>query len=115
MRQSSSIARLNDILEAIAHIFAEMADVSLDAFERDWRKRWLVERGVEIISEATRYLPAEMKARHPEIPWPKVAAIGNVLRHEYERIAPDILWRLAQDELLPLEQLCRAELAAAGK
>ena len=115
MRQSSSIARLNDILEAIAHICAEMVDVSLDAFERDWRKRWLVERGVEIISEATRHLPAEMKARHPEIAWPKVAAIGNVLRHEYEWIAPDILWRLGQDELLPLEQLCRAELAAAGK
>jgi uncharacterized protein with HEPN domain len=113
MRRSSPIARLTDILEAIGHIRAEMADVSPEAFEVDWRKRWLVERGVEIVSEASRHLPADMKARHPEIPWPKVAAIGNVLRHEYERIAPDILWRLAQEELLPLEKACRTELARA--
>jgi hypothetical protein len=34
-----------------------------------------------------------------------------VLRHEYERIAPDVLWRLSRDELLPLEKVCREELA----
>jgi uncharacterized protein with HEPN domain len=33
-------------------------------------------------------LPDELKSRHPEIPWAKVAGIGNVLRHEYEGIAP---------------------------
>jgi len=42
-----------------------------------------------------------LKAQHPEIPWPKVAAIGNVMRHEYERIAPDVLWCLARNELPP--------------
>jgi uncharacterized protein with HEPN domain len=57
-----------------------MAGVTLRAFEPDRRKRWLVERGIEIISEASRHLPDELKARHPEIPWPKVAGIGNVLR-----------------------------------
>ena len=57
-----------DIVEAIEHIKSE----TLDDFERDWRKRWLVERGVEIISEASRHLSEELKARHPEIPWPKV-------------------------------------------
>ncbi len=37
------------------------------------------------ILEASRRLPAEIKARHPEIPWPKVAGIGNVLRHNYRK------------------------------
>jgi uncharacterized protein with HEPN domain len=83
----SPIPRLTDIVEAIEHIRGEVADMPLDAFEADWRKRWLVERGVEIISEASRRLPADLKARHPEIPWPKVAGIGNVLRHNYESIA----------------------------
>ena len=68
-----------------------MAGVTLRSFEPDRRKRWLVERGIEIISEASRRLPDELKARHPEIPWSKVAGIGNVLRHEYERIAYDVL------------------------
>jgi uncharacterized protein with HEPN domain len=89
-----------------------MADVSLVAFENDRRKRWLVERGIEIISEASRRLSAKLKARHPEIPWPKVAGIGNVLRHEYEDVAHDVLWHVVQNDLPTLEKACRDELAA---
>ena len=52
-----------------------------------------------------------MKARHAQIPWPKVAGIGNVLRHEYEDVAPDVLWHVVRDNLPPLETVCRDELA----
>jgi len=55
-------------------------------------------------------LPEELKERHPEVPWPKVAAIGNIPRHEYQRVAPAILWRVAHRELTPLEAACREEL-----
>ena len=34
----------------------------------------------------------DIKERRPEIPWPKVAGIGNVLRHAYDYVAPDVLW-----------------------
>jgi uncharacterized protein with HEPN domain len=68
---------------------------------------------MEIISEASRRLPDELKARRPEIPWAKVAGIGNVLRHEYQRVAYDVLWRVARDDLPLLERVCREELAAA--
>jgi len=104
---ASAVPRLTDIVEAIEHIRSETAGVTLDAFEADWRKRWLVERGVEIISEASRHLTDDLKARHPEIPWSKVAAIGNVLRHAYERVASDVLWRVAHDDLPPLDRVCR--------
>ncbi len=53
-----------------------------------------------------------MKSRHPEVPWSKVAGIGNVLRHEYGDVAPDILWNLARQDLPALEKACREELAA---
>jgi uncharacterized protein with HEPN domain len=89
-----------------------MAGETLDAFAHDRRKRWLVERGVEIISEASRHLPAALKARHASIPWPKGAGIGKVLRHEYERVAQDVLWHVVRDDLPRLEKVCRKELAA---
>jgi uncharacterized protein with HEPN domain len=111
MTARSPLLRLTDIIEAIELIRDEMAGVALDAFERDKRKRWAVERGIEIISEASRHLPNELKARHPNIPWAKVAGIGNVLRHDYEHVAHDVLWRVAFDDLAPLEKVCREELA----
>jgi uncharacterized protein with HEPN domain len=113
MAARSPIPRLTDIVEASALIRVEMQGITLDAFETDIRKRWLIERGIEIISEASRRLPDELKARHPEIPWPKVAGIGNVLRHNYEDVAAPIMWKLVHDDLPVLEAVCRAELAAA--
>lgn len=52
-----------------------------------------------------------LKTRHPEIPWAKVAGIGSVLRHDYERIAPDVIWKLATVDLPFLDAACRDELA----
>jgi uncharacterized protein with HEPN domain len=105
--------RLADIVEAIERISRVLDGIPLDAFERDWEKRWLVERGIEIISEASRHLSDDLKARQTGIPWSKVAGIGNVLRHGYDQVAPDVLWKLAQDDLPLLEKVCREELIAA--
>ncbi len=108
----SLIPRLTDIIEAIERVNSVLADMSLEAFENDWQRQWLVERGVEIISEASRHLPDDLKARNPEIPWQKVAGIGNVLHHNYESIAAPILWKLVRADLPALESACRSELAA---
>jgi uncharacterized protein with HEPN domain len=112
MAARSLIPRLTDIVEASELVRSEMVGVTLDAFESDMRKRWLVERGVEIISEASRNLTAELKARHPEIPWQKVAGIGSVLRYNYENISAAVMWKLVQESLPPLEKVCRDALAA---
>jgi uncharacterized protein with HEPN domain len=88
-----------------------LAGITLAAFEADKRKRWLVERGIEIISEASRHLGEELKARHPGIAWFKMAGIGNILRHDYHRIAHDVLWHVVRNDLPTLDQVCRDEFA----
>src|SRR5258706_7913187 len=112
MASSSSAAPLADIIEAIELICAELAGVTIQAFQTERRKQWLVERGLEIISEASRRLPEAMKARHPIIPWSKVAGVGNVLRHDYEHVAYDVLCRVVHDDLPTLARVGRGELAA---
>jgi uncharacterized protein with HEPN domain len=96
-------------MEAIERLRRLCDGQTIDAFELDWQSQWLVERGVEIISEASRHLPDDMKARHPDIPWKKVAGIGNVLRHDYGNVAPAILWALVRKDLPALEKVCRDE------
>jgi uncharacterized protein with HEPN domain len=100
------------MVEAIERVRHVLRGLSIEAFESDWERQWLVERGVEIISEASRHLTPELKARHPEIQWQKIAGIGNVLRHSNENIAAPVMWKLAQDDLDAVEAVCRAELAA---
>jgi uncharacterized protein with HEPN domain len=103
------------MVEAIERIRQILDDTPLDAFERDWEQQWLVERGVEIVSEASRHLPDDLKARHPEIPWRKVAGIGNVLRHDYESVAAAIMWKLAHEDLDALETACRYEISRVAR
>jgi len=110
MKETSAEPRLIDIVDTIERIRSVTHGVSLDAFVADWQKQWVVERGIEIISEASRRLSEDLKARHPEIQWKQIAGIGNVLRHEYERISAPILWKVVQHDLDPLEDVCRIEL-----
>ena len=112
MPKRSFVFRLDDILEAAERVRLTLGDLSLDTFEADWQRHWLVQRGVEIISEASRHLPSALKDRHPEIPWTKVAGIGNVLRHNYEDIEASVLWKLVREDLPKLELVCRAERVA---
>lgn len=113
MKQPSIVPRLTDMVEAIERLRMLLDDVALEAFEEDWQRQWMVQRGIEIISEASRHLPDELKARHPDIPWRKVAGIGNVLRHNYEDIAAPVIWALVGKDLPPLEHACLAELETA--
>ena len=88
-----------DILETIARLEEITRGKSLQDFETSWQLRWMVQRGIEIISEASRSIPDAVADTRPEIPWRKVRDIGNVLRHQYESVSDRILWNVVVDEL----------------
>lgn len=115
MPERSSLPRLLDMIEAIERIEGILEGCTLEEFEADWQRQWLVVRGLEIVSEASRHLPDALKARQSHIPWRKVAGIGNVLRHNYENVAPAVIWRLAQADLPELAVACREERDAAER
>jgi uncharacterized protein with HEPN domain len=93
---------LEHIQEAIAELDRFAAGKTFEDLMADKLLRRAIERSIEIISEASRRLPADMKARYPDIPWPAIAAIGNVLRHEYYAVELDVIWRIATQDLRPL-------------
>jgi uncharacterized protein with HEPN domain len=71
---------------------------------------YAVTRCLEIISEASRRLSDELKARHPEMPWREMAAAGNFYRHNYEDVLPTRVWKTVQEDLPPLRTLIEQEL-----
>src|SRR5262249_44740781 len=70
--------------------------------------RWLVQRAIEIISEASRAIPDDLTSTQPDIPWRKIRGIGNVLRHDYEGLSDRILWNVVLDELPRLKAAIQA-------
>ena len=67
-------------------------------------------RVLEIISEASRRLPDELKARYPDVPWRQIADAGNVYRHGYDVVEPRVILETAQTGLTALRRAVEAEL-----
>ncbi|MGQ0680753.1 HepT-like ribonuclease domain-containing protein [Bradyrhizobium sp.] len=95
--------RLLDILEAISSIEKMIQGKNLDQFASDMMMRMATERLLEIVCEASRSLPDEIKKSEPTINWRKIIDFGNVLRHAYHAIRVDILWDIVQVDLPALK------------
>ena len=100
-RQSAPV--LQQILEAIVGIEFATQGLGFIGFREDWVVRHAVQRGIEIISEASRRLPGTLTATEPGIPWPKIAGMGNILRHEYHKVQDEIIWEVVETHLPPLK------------
>jgi uncharacterized protein with HEPN domain len=103
---------LMDIQHHIAMAEGFVAGIGYDSFKDDNLRLYAVTRCLEIISEASRRLPDELKARHPSIAWREMAAAGNIYRHEYEDVAARRVWRTLTISLPPLRDVVARELAA---
>jgi uncharacterized protein with HEPN domain len=98
----SVLLRLVDIRAAISGIQDVTTGAAFDGFANSWGMQRAAERGLEIISEASRHVSADLKELAPNIPWRQIAAIGNVLRHEYQRADIMATWNVIQEHLPPL-------------
>src|SRR5687768_7118705 len=93
------------MLEAIEGIEETIAGIDFTRYQSSWQTRRAVERGVEIISEASRHIPDDLKSRYPHIYWNEIAGIGNRLRHEYRRVDDRIMWQVARKHVPELKRV----------
>jgi uncharacterized protein with HEPN domain len=110
MRSEPTLA-LRDIEHHIQLAANFVAGLDYEAFRNDIRTLYAVVRCLEIISEASRRLPDEVKTRHPSIPWKDIAGAGNVYRHQYEEVAAKVIWDTVQIALPLLREAIMSELA----
>lgn len=95
--------RLSHILSAIDAIEGMLADKTLHDFTSDLFLRLAVERALEIICEASRHVPQGIRAREASIDWQRIVNFGNLLRHAYHRIDPQIVFDITGRDLPPLK------------
>jgi uncharacterized protein with HEPN domain len=91
--------RLLHIKDEIDALLPHIINQEREQFLNNYLLIRATERAVLIISEATRTLPDALTRLQPLIDWAAIRAIGNIIRHEYDRVEPIILWSIVQDEL----------------
>jgi uncharacterized protein with HEPN domain len=96
--------RLEHIATAISNIRKITTGQTRESFADDLVTRLAVERLLEVISEASRHLPAEAKAADPGIRWRSLADLGNRLRHAYHETDASLLWAMIENDLEPLRR-----------
>lgn len=113
MTERSYLIRLTDIRNEIAGIRGLTKDADADGFASSWVMTRAVEHALLIIAEASKHIPDELKRGHPEVPWQKVHGLGNMLRHEYRHIDPDVIWSVVTEHLEALDKAVAGIIAAS--
>jgi uncharacterized protein with HEPN domain len=76
--------------------------MDFETFKDDDRTIDAVIRNFEVIGEAGRYIPEEIKARYPDIPWKEMIGMRNIMIHGYFGVNITILWQTILEDLQPL-------------
>jgi uncharacterized protein with HEPN domain len=114
MHSDKTVLALHDIRDNAQYAQDFVAGLSLEKFKANRLRFYAVTRALEIISEAARRLPQELRDRHPELPWRAIMGAGNVYRHDYDNVAADYVWRTIREDLPPLMAAIAKEIEAGS-
>ncbi|MBI5555518.1 MAG: DUF86 domain-containing protein [Elusimicrobia bacterium] len=106
---------VKDIIEAMAAIEKFVEGMAYSEFEKDDKTASAVIRKFEIIGEATKNLPDEIKQKYPSIPWKEMAGMRDKLIHFYFDVKHDLIWHTIKDVIPILNPLLENCLVDLGK
>jgi uncharacterized protein with HEPN domain len=90
---------VEDILEAMDKAEILLEDVTYDQFEADFRINFAVVRALEIIGEATKRLPINIRQRYPNVPWRGMAGMRDRIIHGYDNVDLQIVWDVVKRDI----------------
>lgn len=93
---------LGEILEAIELLQRYTEGLSYEDFKGNVEKQDSVIRRLEIIGEAVKGIPAEVRATYPGTPWSDIAGARDILIHQYFRVDLELAWEMVQEDIPPL-------------
>jgi len=101
---------LKDILRAIEDAEEITTGIDFQTFASNKEKLYSTIHCLEIIGEAVKNLPYEIKAEYTQIPWKKIAGMRDKLIHGYFSVDTERVWLTVKRDLPPLKETVRAIL-----
>ena len=95
---------MNDIIDSIADISTFTAEMTFEEFERDKKTQYAVIHCLEVIGEAVKKIPVDIKDQHPHIPWKEIAGMRDKLIHEYFGVDIATIWATILEDIDPLRE-----------
>lgn len=102
---------LQDILDAADKVSTFTHGMTLGQFIEDDKSQFAVIRGLEVIGEATKKIPASFRNKHPQVPWREMAGMRDKLVHDYFGVSATVVWKTAIEDVPRIAKLLRGILS----
>jgi uncharacterized protein with HEPN domain len=90
---------VNDILESIKRIEDYTTDLSYDDFIKNDLVRDAVLRNLEVIGEAAKSIPDEVRKEYSDVPWKRIIGLRNIVIHEYFGVDFENIWKIITENI----------------
>jgi uncharacterized protein with HEPN domain len=105
----------NDISESISKIKGFIQDLTYEQFCEDEKTQYAVIRALEIIGEAAKQIPDEIKDQFSNLPWQEIIRMRDKLIHHYYGIDVEVLWNTVNEDLDQLQDIVQALISKFSK
>lgn len=105
---------VEDIADAIQKARSFCSGMTFQSFAEDEKTIYAVLRAIEVIGEAAKKVPAEIRKKYPDIPWKDITGMRDKLAHDYFGVDLQTVWTTVQVDLpavLPLFQGLREDFS----
>lgn len=90
---------IDDVVESIERIEVYTKNLTEHQFVNNVAIQDAIVRRLQIIGEAVKYIPDEIKSSHPEIEWKKIAGARDIFVHEYFGVKLERVWDTIVNDL----------------